>query len=170
LHYELKDDSQSAATGICTHFTDGSLCPQTRAPEWTFSAGAQYRIDLNELGSLTPRLDVQYTSKIYFIPMVGDCTAPMGSVACPFDKAKLLSTAASGVDGGLDFQPGYALLNGRLTWESADGKLSVSGSVTNLTDEVYFYGKLALAVDSLGREQGNIAPPRQWLLTVRHTF
>ncbi len=46
----------------------------------------------------------------------------------------------------------------------------MSGSVTNLTNKVYFYGKLALAVDSLGREQGNIAPPRQWLLTVRHNF
>ena len=125
---------------------------------------------MGRLGSLTPRLDIQYTSTIYFIPMIGDCTHPMGSVACPFDKAALLSTAASGVDGGLDFQPDVTLLNGRLTWESADGKLSVSGSVTNLTNEVYFYGKLPLAVNSLGREQGNIAPPRQWLVTVRRTF
>ena len=32
LHYRLKDDAQSQATQICTHFSDGSLCPQTRAP------------------------------------------------------------------------------------------------------------------------------------------
>jgi hypothetical protein len=94
----------------------------------------------------------------------------MGSVACPFDKAKLVSTAASGVAGGLDYQPGYTTLNGRLTWDSPDGKWSTSLSVTNITNQVYFYGKLALAVDSLGREQGNIAPPRQWLVTVRRTF
>jgi len=170
LHYRLKDDAQSAVTGICTHFTDGELCPQTRAPKWTFSAGAQYRIDLGDHGSLTPRLDAQVISRVYYIPLIGDCTAPSGTVACPFDRAKLVSTAASGVAGGLDYQPGYTLLNGRITWNSPDGDWSVSGSVTNLTNKVYFYGKLALAVNSLGREQGNIAPPRQWLLSVRRNF
>jgi iron complex outermembrane recepter protein len=170
LHYQLKDDADSAATGICTHFTDGSLCPQTRAPEWTFSTGVEYRFNIGAAGSITPRLDVQSVSRIYFIPMVGDCTAPMGSVACPFDKAKLVSTAPSSVNGGLNYQPGYTLLNGRITWETPDGKWSVALSGSNLTNEVYFYGKLALAVNSLGREQGNIAPPRQWLLTLRRDF
>lgn len=170
LHYQLKDDAQSAATGICTHFTDGSLCPQTRAPEWTFSAGAQYRFEMGRFGALTPRLDAQYTSRIYFIPMIGDCAKPQGSVACPFDKAKLISTAAAGVPGGLDYQPDLTTLNGHLTWDAPDGKWSASLSVSNMTDQVYFYGKLALAVNSLGREQGNIAPPRQWLLTVRRSF
>ncbi len=94
----------------------------------------------------------------------------MGSVACPFDKSKLISTAASGVNGGLTYQPGYTLLNGRITWETPDRKWSVALSGSNLTNQVYFYGKLALAVNSLGREQGNIAPPRQWLLTLRRNF
>jgi iron complex outermembrane receptor protein len=170
LHYQLKDDAQSAATGICTHFTDGSLCPQTRAPTWTFSAGAQYRFEMGKYGGLTPRLDAQVISDVYYIPLIGDCTAPKGSVACPFDKAKLISTAASGVAGGLDYQPGYTTLNGRLTWDAPDGKWSTSLSVSNLTNQVYFYGKLGLAVNSLGREQGNIAPPRQWLVTVRRNF
>ena len=170
LHYRLKDDAQSAVTGICTHFTDGSLCPQTRAPKWTFSTGAQYKIEMGGFGSLTPRLDMQVTSRVYFVPLIGDCTAPMGTVACPFDQSKLVSTAASGVAGGLDYQPGYMLLNGRITWASPDGTWSTSLSVSNLTNKVYFYGKLALAVNSLGREQGNIAPPRQWLVTVRRNF
>jgi len=170
LHYQLKDDAQSAATGICTHFTDGSLCPQTRAPTWTFSAGGQYRFELNKWGALTPRLDVATISDVYYIPLIGDCTKPMGSVACPFNKAQLISTAASGVPGALGYQPGYTTLNGRLTWDSPDGKWSTSLSVSNMTNQVYFYGKLALAVNSLGREQGNIAPPRQWLLTVRRSF
>ncbi|MGZ6015092.1 MAG: TonB-dependent receptor [Phenylobacterium sp.] len=163
LHYRLKDDAQSAATQICTHFSDGSLCPQTRAPKWTFSAGAQYRIDLGHAGALTPRLDANVISRVYFIPIANVNGAPP-------DKSILLSTAASGVAGGLDYQPGYTMLNGRLTWNAPDGKWSVSGSVSNLTNKVYFYGKLALAVYSLGREQGNIAPPRQWLLTVRRDF
>jgi len=177
LHYELKDDEQSRTTLICTHFSDGSLCPQTRAPKWTFSAGAQYRFETGAWGSITPRLDVQAISRVYFIPLIGSCSvavAPGGSCPAgdviPFDKAKLLSTAASGVPGGLDYQPGYMLLNGRITWQAPDGKWSVSAAVTNLTNKVYFYGKLGLAVNSLGREQGNIAPPRQWLVTVRREF
>ncbi len=170
LHYELKDNTLSAQTGICTHFTDGSLCPQTRAPKWTFSTGAQYKVDMGMYGSLTPRMDAQVTSRVYYIPLSGDCTAPMGSVACPFDKTKLVSTAASGVPGGLNYQPGYMLLNARLTWASPDGKWSTALSISNLTNKVYYYGKLALAVNSLGREQGNIAPPRQWLVTVHRNF
>jgi hypothetical protein len=40
---------------------------------------------------------------------------------------------------------------------------------TNLTDEVYFNGKLSL-VTVLGREQGNVAPPRQWGLSLKRSF
>ena len=177
LHYQLKDDAQSRTTLICTHFSDGSLCPQTRAPEWTFSAGVQYRFDMGHYGSLTPRLDAQVTSRVYFIPISATCDVtiapgtecPAGHVVNP-DKAILVSTNASGVAGGLNYQPGYTLLNGRISWDAPDGKWGASLSVSNLTNKVYFYGKLALAVNSLGREQGNIAPPRQWLVTLRRNF
>jgi hypothetical protein len=40
---------------------------------------------------------------------------------------------------------------------------------TNLTDELYYDGKLAL-VPNLGREQGNVAPPRQWGVSFRRSF
>ena len=177
LHYRLKDDTESETTLICTHFSDGSLCPQTRAPKWTFSAGAQYRIDMGHMGALTPRLDAQVISRVYYIPISSTCSVTVAAgTACPAsdvvnpNKEILLSTAASGVAGGLDYQPGYTTLNGRLTWDLPDGKTSASLSVSNLTNKVYFYGKLALAVASLGREQGNIAPPRQWLVTVHRSF
>ena len=163
LHYQLKDDAQSAATQICTHFSDGTLCPQTRAPKWTGSLGIQYKMDMGMAGSLTPRLDASVISRVYYIPIANVNGAPP-------PRSELISTAASGVAGGLDYQPGYTLLNGRITWDAPGGKWSVSGSVSNLTNKVYFYGKLALAVSSLGREQGNIAPPRQWLVTVRRNF
>ena len=177
LHYQLKDDEQSRTTLICTHFSDGSLCPQTRAPKWTFSLGAQYRIDMGGLGALTPRVDANVISRVYYASIDATCAAaiapgaacPAGQVVNP-DKAELLSTNASGVEGGLDYQPGYTVINGRLTWDLPDGKTSLSTSVSNLTNKVYFYGKLALAVSSLGREQGNIAPPRQWLVSVHRSF
>jgi len=66
-------------------------------------------------------------------------------------------------------QEGYGLLSARLTWDSADDKWSASLYGTNLTDEEYFDGKLALQA-ALGREQGNIAAPRQWGLSFRRTF
>jgi iron complex outermembrane receptor protein len=177
LHYELHNDIQSQTTLICTHFSDGSLCPQTRAPKWTFSFGAQYRFEMGKYGSITPRMDAQVISRVYFIPITASCSSnpgpgnpcPPGDIVNP-NKQILVSTDASGVAGGLNYQPGYTLLNGRITWIAPDNKWSVALSVSNLTDKVYFYGKLALAVNSLGREQGNIAPPRQWLVTVRKDF
>ena len=177
LHYRLKDDDQSRTTLICTHFSDGSLCPQTRAPKWTFSAGVQYRIETGGWGAITPRLDAQVISRVYYATISASCAVavapgaacPAGQVVNP-NKAILLSTAASGVAGGLDYQPGYTTLNGRISWDSPDGKWGASLQVSNLTNKVYFYGKLALAVASLGREQGNIAPPRQWLVTLRRNF
>ena len=163
LHYRLKDDAQSQATQICTHFSDGSLCPQTRAPKWTGSVGVQYRVETGGWGSITPRLDATVISRVYYIPISNLNGAPP-------PKSELISTAASGVAGGLNYQPGYTTLNGRISWDSPDGKWGAALQVSNLTNKIYFYGKLALAVNSLGREQGNIAPPRQWLVTLRRNF
>ena len=36
---------------------------------------------------------------------------------------------------------------------------------TQPTDKEYFYGKLSL-ITFFGREQGNVAPPREWGMTV----
>jgi iron complex outermembrane receptor protein len=66
-------------------------------------------------------------------------------------------------------QEGYGLLSARVTWASPDDKWSAALFGTNLTDEVYFDGKLALQA-ALGREQGNVAPPRQWGLSLRRSF
>ncbi len=137
----------------------------------------QYRIETGGWGAITPRLDAQVISRVYYATISASCAVavapgaacPAGQVVNP-NKAILLSTAASGVAGGLDYQPGYTTLNGRISWDSPDGKWGASLQVSNLTNKVYFYGKLALAVASLGREQGNIAPPRQWLVTLRRNF
>jgi len=66
-------------------------------------------------------------------------------------------------------QDGYGLLSARITWESSDEKWSAALFGTNLTDEEYFDGKLALQA-ALGREQGNIAAPRQWGVSFRRSF
>jgi iron complex outermembrane receptor protein len=109
-----------------------------RTPKWNYGLGTQYEIPLGAAGSIRPRVDWTYQSRIYFNNSAG-------------------------------IQDGYGLLSARLTWESADAKWSAALFGTNLTDEEYFDGKLALQA-ALGREQGNIAAPRQWGLSFRRTF
>jgi iron complex outermembrane receptor protein len=144
LNYKLLDDEGS---GLCQEFSDGSPCYPTRAPKWNLALGTEYAIDLGGAGTLTPRLDVNYRSKIFFATYNGvpDADRPDG------------------------FQEGHAILNARLTWDSPDDDWQVALAVQNLTDKAYFYGKLSL-VDLLSREQGNIAPPRTWTVSVRRDF
>ena len=103
-------------------------------------------------GSLTPRLDATYQSKIYFAANNG-CFGPGSTVGC----------------GYTDQQGGYAVINGRLGWEAANKKWNVALWGRNLADREYFYGKLSL-VTFFGREQGNPAPPREFGITVERRF
>ena len=66
-------------------------------------------------------------------------------------------------------QSGYGLVSARVTWSSPDEKWAVAAYGTNLGDEVYYEGKLAL-VPNLGREQGNVGAPRQWGISLRRNF
>jgi iron complex outermembrane receptor protein len=66
-------------------------------------------------------------------------------------------------------QPAYGLLIARVTWMAPGNRWSVSAYGLNLTDEYYFWGKLSLLANS-GREQGNVAPPREWGLNLRYNF
>ncbi len=81
--------------------------------DFRWSVGAQYEIGLDDLGSLTPRLDIVHTP--------GSC----GDLTCtPIIK-----------------NDSYTLLNFRLTYqpEATDWKLAVE--VTNLTDKLYYLEK-----------------------------
>ena len=105
--------------------------------------GAQYDIPLGgtgmAAGTLTPRVDVTYQSAVFFTDL--------------FNYG----------------QPGYALVNARVTWTDPEGKWSVSAYGTNLTNEYYYYGKLSLQT-ALGFDQANPAPPAEWGLTVKRNF
>jgi iron complex outermembrane receptor protein len=90
-------------------------------------------------GSITPRLDLVYQSKIYF------------------------TTNNQGA------QDAYTLLNGRVSWDSADRDWQISLYGRNLTDEEYFNGKLSL-VGFFGREQGNVGAPREYGITFQRNF
>ena len=139
-NYFLTDPGTST---VAQYQTDGSRLYSARTPKWNWALGAEYEIFLGrDAGSLTPRLDWTYQSTIKFT------TDPVP-------------------DQGI--QPGYHLLNARMTWVSPEEEWSASFYVLNLTDKYYFHGKLSL-IGVLGREQGNPAAPREWGLTVRRTF
>jgi iron complex outermembrane recepter protein len=135
------DRVDPGASGLCRHVPGtGELCPAPRAPEWTAAVGATYDWTLDNGSSLSLRGDAVYQSKVFF-----------------------------GTDPINGFQGAHTLLDARLTWESADQDWSVALFGTNLTDKVYFNGKLSL-VGVLGREQGNVAPPREWGLALKRSF
>jgi iron complex outermembrane receptor protein len=151
IHHELTDPGVS---GLCVEFENGDPCYSTRTPEWTLALGAAYEFNLGDAGTVTPRLDMRYQSKVYFLPY-GANLDPVNHIA---------SNPTEGV------QDGYTVVNGRVTWEPPGGDWGVSLYGINLTDEVYFNGKLPLIGLGLGREQGNVAAPREFGVTVTRRF
>jgi iron complex outermembrane receptor protein len=123
----------------------GERCLAPRTPKLSGAVGVQYSFEAAG-GRLTPRLDMTYQSKIYFVTNNG-CPAACGTG----DQAAL------------------TLLNGRVTWASPDSDWEVALYGRNLTDKAYFNGKLSL-VSFFGREQGNVAAPREFGLTVKRSF
>ena len=117
--------------------------PQLLVPAWTASFGAQYNFDMGHDGVLTPRLDVNYQSTTYFSAVEPDD---------PYAQ-----------------QPGYALLNARLTWRPTDAKWSVAGAITNLNNKLYYTQK-ADGRTGFGTAYGTVGMPREFSVTVRRSF
>lgn len=84
-----------------------------RSPRNVVSLGAEYTIPLAIGGKLVAGADVSFRDKEYFLANRQSSAEPTLS------------------------QPHYTLANSRLTWFSADEKLSVTGFVNNLTDRRY---------------------------------
>lgn len=113
-------------------------------PEWQWSAGIQYRADLGNAGSVTPRFDVAYRGEQ--------------------GRGRGLNPAV------FAFYDDYTIANARLTWRNEDEDLSVSFEVKNLFDEYY----VPLSFDALfgfaGTAYSQVGEPREWALTVRKEF
>ncbi len=111
-----------------------------RVPEWALSAGISYEVLLGEMGSLTPRVDWAYKSKIY-----NDA----------FNSPEIA-------------QDGYHLVNANIAWTSADEDIGVVVGIKNLTDEEYrvtgINGDAMQAIESLF-DRG-----RQWYVTLKAGF
>lgn len=118
------------------------------APEFKWNIGAQYEIDLGSGGTLTPRVDVEHTGKIY----TGSTRLNDPTVRDP------------------QFLPKETLVNARLTWMNEDEDLSISLEGRNLTNEYYYYTQFDLRTAGAGSLKAAVAPPREIAVTVRKNF
>ncbi|MDB5683136.1 MAG: hypothetical protein JWM75_834 [Sphingomonas bacterium] len=152
LNYRRTDPE---ASNLCTEFADGTPCYPIRTPKWNASAGIEYEIPAFN-GTILPRLDMTYQSRTWFATFQNISPAFAAVVIPPVRPAH-------------SQQAGYTLFNAQLAWTSDDKDWKLTAFVRNLFDKRFFYGKLSL-VGALGREQGLIAPPREWGLTLRRNF
>lgn len=99
---------QPRGLGASAEF-DYSGNPLIAAPTWNLSGIVEYQIPLFRFGSLIPRYDFSYRSKVYLDPQHAD---PIS-------------------------QDPYTLHNARLAYRTPDGRIEVAGWVRNFTDKRY---------------------------------
>ena len=133
LHAEY-DEIDAAAVGV--PITNKLV----NTPEWSVNAGVEYVHRFSRHGSVTPRLSLSHTGKVYNNPE---------------NDALLVQDAVN-------------LLNASLTWadESALWSLTLAGR--NLTDETYIVDGVHDVGN--GIIDGTLALPRTWSLTLRRDF
>ncbi len=112
------------------------------APKWNINSGVSYKLDLGDKGSLTPRLDWSYQSKVFF-----DAT----------------NTA-------LIAQNGYSTFNVSARWQDARERWSFSAGVTNLTDKLYRVQGFSSLESSPGYAETTYARGREWFASLGLEF
>jgi iron complex outermembrane recepter protein len=111
------------------------------SPEAKVNVGVQYTLGLGKLGTVTPRVDDTYTSRVYF------------------DPQNLLASS----------QGGYSLLNGHMTYAPLEGKWTATFDVNNLTNKLY-YLSMFNQLSSFGILTGQPGMPRNVMLSAKYTF
>jgi iron complex outermembrane recepter protein len=111
------------------------------SPKVQGDVGVQYSIGLGSLGSVTPRVDATYTSRVYF------------------DPHNILASS----------QGGYTLVNGHLTYAPVEGKWQAAVDLNNLTNKLY-YLSMFNQLGSFGILTGQPGLPRNFLASFRYTF
>ena len=136
LDFNLTRIGASGAT--ITGITLDNIAPYVT--KWKAGGGIQYRAELGELGSVSPRLDIAYQSSFY---------------------TNIDNNPAS-------LTPGYTVVNGRLAWQSETRDWEIALAVTNLFDKFYYQNKFrGPAIQSV---TGQPAAPHEWSLSLRRTF
>ena len=114
------------------------------SPNWKWSAGIQYKAELGNSGSITPRFDLAYTGRASLGRIVGG--------------------------GAIDYAPSYSLGNARITWKNANEDLSVAFEVQNVFDKYYLPARFAAVQAFSGTIYSQVGKPREWAVTVKKEF
>lgn len=133
-------DARYLAIGAGLPITTATKFLET--PKWTYTLSGEYIADLGNAGTLTPRIDYGYRSALEHDLV----NRPTGR------------------------QPGYGLLNARLTYQTADEAWSLSVFGTNLTNKIYTVGALTTATATFGYDDLQYGRPREWGATLRYSF
>ena len=110
------------------------------APEWSVTTGISYRLELANIGTLTPRVDYSYTSKVY----------------------------NDALNSPLLVQSSIDLVNMSVVFEDYQEKWVVTWAVHNLTDETYLV--TGFNEPGPGLVEGVYAAPRTWTFRVKRKF
>lgn len=136
IDFEIKD--LGSAAGVAGGPTLDSLPAGT--PQWKASGGIQYTAGLGAAGSITPRFDVYYQSRVF----------------------------NEWTNNPLAAQEGYAVANARITYTSPDEDWSAALAVTNIFDEFYHVNKFIQAGGYIFT--GQPSRPREWSVNFRKSF
>ena len=117
------------------------ITPYTPELKWSVGAHSMSSLLPADLGTLTPRIDASYQSKVYAVTT----NAPYNLI------------------------DGYTVANARVTWRSEDHLWEFAGAVTNLFDE-YYYLTINDLLDALGFISGQPGRPREFAISVKRKF
>jgi iron complex outermembrane recepter protein len=143
-----------AAAALASYITLDDYPPLT--PKWKASGGIAYALDISGGAQITPRVDVAYQSKTFSDP-ANNGFYPTGFPVDP---------QFASVNPYLI--PGHTTVDARITFDSSDRMSQASLSVTNLTNKYYWTNNFSFYFSGTG--QHVLAPPREWLFTLRRNF
>lgn len=129
--------------------------PLPNAPRFKISAGIEYALDLDRIGTFTPRYDINWTDLVHFDPSAG-----RGSPSATGDLFLPANTIS---------QKPFALHNLSLRYKAPSDNLEVSLWIRNLTNEVY--KSLAFDASAGPGFVGNLlGDPRTYGLTLKLSY
>jgi iron complex outermembrane receptor protein len=115
-------------------------------PKWKYALGAQYEIALGGAGSITPRVDWTWQSKM------------QSNIPNNAPGYELGEVASRG------------LLNARITYRTDDRNWELALAATNLTDKFYYNNKYDRSSQVGGNAYGMPGRPREFIASVKRTF
>jgi len=111
-------------------------------PELSANLGIAYSFALDNVGTLTPRIDWSYRDDVVFDALNSEDIA----------------------------QDGYDIVNASLIWDSPSEDWRVAASVNNLTDKLYRLAGNTAIKESSSYSEATYARGREWSLSVKYLF